>query len=224
MKIGVMVDFDGTISATDASYAILDRFADGDWLSIEKRAYDHEISILDALKLQTGMIRCSPEEAEKYLIETIELRPGFREFAGFCEQSGIPLEICSDGFGWSIEVLLRHWDLDRIPWTSNHTVPDSEGWKIEFRHRRENCPINANCKCSHLWKMRERVDKVIFIGDGTTDECVSREADIVFARDKLLELCKQNGIDCIPWTRWEEVLGYLRSFIFSWGTELKQGA
>ncbi|MFO8050515.1 MAG: MtnX-like HAD-IB family phosphatase [Thermoplasmatota archaeon] len=202
MKIGMLVDFDGTITTIDASYAVLDRFADGEWKDIEERTYAHEITILEALRLQTKLIKCSPEEAEEYLLENIELRPGFVEFAGFCRDNGVPLEICSDGFGWTIEVLLKHWGLDWIPWSSNRTIPDEKGWKIEFRHRREGCPINANCKCSHLWKMKKRVDRVVFVGDGTTDECVSKEADIVYARDKLLELCRKNGTDCIPWEDW----------------------
>lgn len=60
MKLGILVDFDGTIASTDASYAILDKYADKFWYEIEKRAYAHEITILEAIKEQTKLIRCSP--------------------------------------------------------------------------------------------------------------------------------------------------------------------
>jgi len=30
--------------------------------------------------------------------------------------------------------------------------------------------------------------------------------DIVFARDKLLEICNQDERDCIPWEKWDKVL------------------
>lgn len=211
MGIGIIVDFDGTITESDASYEILNRFSDGDWFSIEKRAYAREITILDALKQQAGMVKAGPERAERSLIENVKLRPGFAEFACYCRSSGIPLLICSDGFGWTIEVLLKYWGLDWIPWVSNRTFPDEKGWRIEFQHRREGCPLNANCKCSHLWKMRETADRIIYVGDGTTDECVSKEADILFARDKLLDLCRANGIECIPWKSWRDVLEMVRS-------------
>ncbi|MFW3146832.1 MAG: MtnX-like HAD-IB family phosphatase [Thermoplasmatota archaeon] len=210
MGIGIMVDFDGTIAETDASYDILNRFAEGDWLSIEKKAYAHEITILEALRRQAVMVKAGPEKARRFLTENVNLRPGFTEFANYCRDFGIPLLICSDGFGWTIEVLLEHWGLEWIPWVSNRTFPDAKGWRIEFQHRREGCPVNANCKCSHLWKMRERVDKVVFVGDGTTDECVSKEADVVFARDKLMDLCRSNNIECIPWTTWKELLDRIR--------------
>ncbi|MBN1539884.1 MAG: MtnX-like HAD-IB family phosphatase, partial [Candidatus Thermoplasmatota archaeon] len=173
MIFSVMVDFDGTVTTVDASYKILERFAYGDWFSVEKKAYAHEITILEALKVQAGMVRVSHEEAERYLLEEVQLREGFREFADWCRDNTIPLEICSDGFDFTIEMLLRNWGLDWIPFTSNRTVPSETGTTIEFSHHRLECPINANCKCSHLERMKESTGTVIFIGDGTTDECVS---------------------------------------------------
>ncbi|OYT46835.1 hypothetical protein B6U90_00110 [Thermoplasmatales archaeon ex4484_6] len=205
MRLAVLCDFDGTITTRDASYAILERFGEGDWRSIEERAYTHEITILEALKLQAGMVKVGEEEASAFLRENIGMREGFREFALGCREEGIHLEICSDGFGWTIEVLLEHWGLEWIPWTSNRTVPSENGWEIHFDHRREGCPINANCKCAHYERLKRENEQVIFIGDGTTDECVSRIADVVFARDRLLELCRRSGRVCIPWSDWREL-------------------
>ncbi|MGA1793586.1 MAG: MtnX-like HAD-IB family phosphatase [Thermoplasmatota archaeon] len=217
MPIVVMVDFDGTIADRDASYEILDRYAVGDWFSIEKKAYAYEITILEALKLQAEMVRVSMEEAERFLKEKVSLRGGFIEFANWCRENGIPLEICSDGFDFTIEILLRHWGLEWIPYTSNRTVPSEHGTTIEFPYHREACPINANCKCSHLERLKGGSDIAIFIGDGTTDECVSRKADIVFARDKLLEICRREGRECIPWAEWSEVLANVKDIHQSYG-------
>jgi 2,3-diketo-5-methylthio-1-phosphopentane phosphatase len=213
MAFGVMIDFDGTVTTVDASYKILERFADGNWLLVEEKAYAHEITILDALEVQARMVRVSPEEAERYLLEEVELREGFREFADWCRMEKVPLEICSDGFDFTIEMLLRNWGLDWIPFTSNRTVPSETGTTIEFPHHRLECPINANCKCLHLERMREWTGKVIFVGDGTTDECVSRKADILFARDKLLDICRNEGRYCIPWENWFEVLEKLKDIL-----------
>lgn len=210
MSFAVMVDFDGTITATDASYAILDKFGQGDWYSIEERAYAHEITILEALRLQARMVKVSMEEAEAFLKDKIQMREGFREFAQWCSDNKIPIEICSDGFDFTIEVLLKYWGLDWIPYTSNRTVPSEQGTTIEFPHHRDTCPINANCKCSHLERLKGAHDTVIFIGDGTTDECVSKKADLVFARDKLLEICQKEGRECIPWENWSEVFDFVK--------------
>ena len=201
-----MVDFDGTIAEKDASYEILEKYAIGDWYSIEEKAYAHEITILEALKVQAEMVKVSWEESEKFLKENIKMRYGFREFAEWCRNNSVPIEICSDGFDFTIEVLLKHWDLDWIPFTSNKTVPSEEGTTIEFPHHRDDCPINANCKCSHLERLKGAHETVVFICDGTTDECVSKKADIIFARDKLLEICKRDNTPCTPWENWSEVL------------------
>jgi 2-hydroxy-3-keto-5-methylthiopentenyl-1-phosphate phosphatase len=56
-------------------------------------------------------------------------------------------------------------------------------------------------------------DRVLFIGDGTTDECVAKKADIVFARDRLFEICKRDGIECIEWGRWEEIAEAVKDII-----------
>jgi 2,3-diketo-5-methylthio-1-phosphopentane phosphatase len=219
MVPGVMVDFDGTVTNVDASYKILERFADGDWYSVEEKAYSHEMTILEALKIQAGMIRVSPGEAESYLLGEVELREGFREFAEWCRSEGILLEICSDGFDFTIEMLLRNWGLDWIPFTSNRTIPSETGTTIEFPYHRPECPINANCKCYHLERMRESTGFIVFIGDGTTDECVSKNADVLFARDKLLEICRSEGVDCIPWDSWSGVLEKVKAIFSQSGEE-----
>lgn len=206
MTFAVMVDFDGTIADRDASYEILYRFAVGDWYSLERRAYAHEITIMEALGQQAGMVKVSMEEAEAFLKGRVKMRDGFTEFADWCRENDIYLEICSDGFDFTIDILLGHWGLNWIPYTSNRTVPSEIGTTIEFPHHRKGCPVNANCKCSHLERLKEGADRVIFIGDGTTDVCVSRKADILFARDRLLEICKKEGRECIPWKNWFEVL------------------
>lgn len=202
MSLAVLTDFDGTVASTDASYAVLKEFADDDWVAVEKEALEYKITILEAVKIQAGMVKASPEDASKYLKENVELRPGFREFANWCRENDIYLEICSDGFGWTIEVLLEYWGLEWIPWTSNAIVPRKEGWQISFPYRKEGCPMNANCKCSHYDRLKERYDPVLFVGDGATDECVAKKADKVYARDRLLEVCRRDGLDCVPWDDW----------------------
>jgi 2,3-diketo-5-methylthio-1-phosphopentane phosphatase len=205
MSLAVLTDFDGTVASSDASYAVLNRFGEKEWREIEKEALDYNITILDALKIQAGMVKVSPEEASGYLRENVKVREGFREFACWCRENDIHLEICSDGFGWTIEVLLKYWGLDWIPWTSNKVIPKEEGWEISFPFRKDGCPINANCKCFHYRRLKENYKRVIFIGDGTTDECVARKADIVYARDRLLEVCSRDGIDCIEWEDWRDI-------------------
>ncbi len=205
MGLAVLTDFDGTISVTDASYEVLDRFGDLRWKDIEMEALEGRMSIKEALLRQAAMVKVSKEEMASFLIGKVQLREGFREFALWCRDNGVHLEICSDGFGTTLEVLLAQWGLDWVPWTSNRTEPRSEGMVIEFPYWREGCPINGNCKCSHLERLKHEHGDVIFVGDGTTDLCVARKADLVLARDKLHVILTKEGKEHIRWFDWSDV-------------------
>jgi len=210
MSLAVLADFDGTVTRKDASYEVLDHFSRGDWHIYEERALRGEISILEALREQAALVRGDPAEIRRHLVREILPREGFFDFVRFCHDNGIYLEICSDGFGFTIEILLSEWDLD-IFWTSNYGYPTVEGLPIEFRHAREGCPVNANCKCSHLERLEERFDRVLFVGDGGTDLCVSRKARTVFARGDLASRLADEGISFIQWSNWEDVMRYIEA-------------
>jgi 2,3-diketo-5-methylthio-1-phosphopentane phosphatase len=213
MSLAVLTDFDGTISVTDASYEVLDAFGDPAWKVIEKEALDGRMSIKEALRRQAAMVMASRDEMENFLVGKVRLREGFSEFALWCREKGVRLEICSDGFGHTVEVLLAHWGLEWIPWTSNRTEPRKEGMLIEFTHWRGGCPVNGNCKCAHLEDLKGKFGDVIFIGDGTTDLCVARKAEFVLARDRLHELLTKEGKEHIRWFDWSDVRAVVeRSF------------
>jgi 2,3-diketo-5-methylthio-1-phosphopentane phosphatase len=213
MALAVLTDFDGTISVTDASYELLDRFGEKGWYGIEKEALEGRMTIKEALMGEASMVRVPYAEAAEYLKGKVKLRDGFREFADWCCDNGVHLEICSDGFGSTIEVLLAHWGLEWIPWTSNMTELRAEGMLIDFPHWREGCPVNGNCKCSQLERLRRSHGDVIFVGDGTTDLCVARKADHVLARDRLHDILTKEGKEHIRWFDWSDVRAVVeRSF------------
>lgn len=211
--MAVLTDFDGTVAVEDASYAVLKRFAEGDWRDVEDEFYAGRISVPEVIRVQAGMVKAGMDEMSRFLIETSEIRSGFREFSDLCRERGIYLEICSDGFGFTIDVLLREWGLDWIPWTSNTVIPSPDGARIEFPYLREGCPVNANCKCSHMERLMREYDEVIFVGDGITDHCVSKIAKVVFARDDLARRMREEGRDFHSWETWDEISEYVLSRI-----------
>ncbi len=210
MKLGMLVDFDGTITEIDSSYQMLERFSNNNWSAIEREALEGRITILEALKRQAELVFGTPDEISRHLIANVRMREGFSEFSDYCRDREIHLEICSDGFGFALGVLLKEWGLEHIPWTSNPTYPSKNGMRIEFPYHREGCPINANCKCFHLERLMDRYETVIFVGDGTTDVCVSRKAPILFARDELANVCDREGVPYHPWKSWTDILSFVR--------------
>ncbi len=213
MTIALLVDFDGTVTATDSSEEILKEFAVGDWRSLDREGYEGKSTLVRVLREQGLMVREERSTLERFLLDNIEIREGFADLARWCRERGIYLEICSDGFGFAIEILLEKWDLGWIPWTSNRATPTKEGIILEFPHMREDCPVNANCKCSHLERLMFSHENVIFIGDGMSDMCVARKASTVFARGRLAQFCDREGIRHMTWDGWDEIQAHVRDLL-----------
>jgi 2-hydroxy-3-keto-5-methylthiopentenyl-1-phosphate phosphatase len=217
--VAVLADFDNTVTRMDASYAILNGFATGDWRRIETETYAGRYSIIEALTLQAGMVRGAPQAMDSLVRDSVLLRDGFKEFACECRKKGMHLEICSDGFGHTIPIVLEREGLEWIPWTSNRTWYEDGGLGIAFDHHRENCPINGNCKCDHYFRLKERFGTVVYVGDGGTDACVAERAEVLFARDWLAEYCSKERIKYIPWDSWSDVWEKMRSLLGPMGAE-----
>ena len=213
MTVALLVDFDGTVTATDSSEEILKEFAVGDWRSLDREGYEGKSTLVRVLREQGLMVREDRSTLERFLLDKIRIREGFADFARWCREGGIHLEICSDGFGFAIEILLDKWGLGWIPWTSNRATPTKRGIILEFPHMREGCPVNANCKCSHLERLMPSHENVIFIGDGMSDMCVARKASTLFARGRLAQFCDREGIRYIKWDRWCEIQAHVRDLL-----------
>ena len=50
---------------------------------------------------------------------------------------------------------------------------------------------------------------IIYIGDGYSDFCPSKFADLVFAKNLLFQRCQQKGIPCIPFKDFSDINAYL---------------
>ncbi|MCZ6615431.1 MAG: hypothetical protein O6920_06600, partial [Chloroflexi bacterium] len=54
-----------------------------------------------------------------------------------------------------------------------------------------------------------RGHKVFYVGDGVTDLCPARKADLVFARSRLLEECRAEGLAHIELRDFSDVIAEL---------------
>jgi 2-hydroxy-3-keto-5-methylthiopentenyl-1-phosphate phosphatase len=74
-----------------------------------------------------------------------------------------------------------------------------------------DCGMTVMCKCDRVWHWRRKGYRVMFIGDGVSDECAVSQADIVLATSRLREVCESKGIDHTPFDTFDEVLEFVRS-------------
>jgi 2-hydroxy-3-keto-5-methylthiopentenyl-1-phosphate phosphatase len=84
---------------------------------------------------------------------------------------------------------------------------------VEFPHQRESCSHCACCKCAQLLTSSADEDTLVYVGDGYSDVCPVRMADVVFARDHLLTFCSTNGIPHHPFHDFTEVQAILANYL-----------
>jgi len=96
--------------------------------------------------------------------------------------------------------------LDCLPRFANHVELTEAGIAIEFPHRAAECSQCGNCKTSHLFRLRPHFRRVIYLGDGHSDMCPARYADLILAKADLAEYCQREGIRHLPFNSFADVL------------------
>lgn len=194
----VFVDFDGTIVPCDATDFIFASFADDRWRDVEAEWQSGQIGSRECMSRQVALLKASPEEMLE-AVSQIKVDPGFDTFVEDCRRHGIGMTVVSDGFDYVIERVLRNAGHPGIRFYANHLEPGQDGrWNVSFPYTREGCrALAGNCKCSFTEPHGNSLK--IVVGDGRSDFCIAGEADLVFAKGTLLNLCQTNGTPHYPY-------------------------
>lgn len=201
----IFCDFDGTITIEDVVDKLLNIYADRHWREIEKLWEQRKIGSEECLRLQ---LRCIENIRESELLRfafDIEIDPSFPEFLSSVRKSGIDFYIVSDGFDWLIKLILLNNGISTLPVFANRLRVKNYEPVPSFPFKTKECYMKSGmCKCSIINKYKgERT--VTYIGDGESDICAVRKADIVFAKHRLSNYCTQNAIDFIEFSSFGDI-------------------
>ncbi len=203
-KRAVLTDFDGTITRTDVAEAILDEFAPETWREIEDLYRDRKIGTRESMARQFALVRAREEDLLRFVDRTALIDETFRDFVAFCKSRGIVLEIVSEGLDFYVRHLLRKWEID-IPVRTNHATFEEGRARIEYPWADATCTLCGTCKLLRLFQLRAVGYRTAYVGNGHSDLCPAIEADLVFAKAELAELCRTEDIDFIPFDRFADV-------------------
>jgi 2,3-diketo-5-methylthio-1-phosphopentane phosphatase len=206
----VFSDFDGTITQVDVTDAILTRLADPGWMKVEEEWIRGEIGSRECLARQMGLVAASRAELDQ-VIDQIEVDPGFFNFYRFLKRRRIPFYVVSDGFDYVIRRVLRRAGINGA--LRNGSRLFSSSLKVGrrplvtyFTHPSAGCEHGcATCKPWIIRQFAAGHAPVIFIGDGLSDRFAIEQADVVFAKDRLLEFCRDRGIECHAFERFSQI-------------------
>ncbi|HUZ46086.1 MAG TPA: MtnX-like HAD-IB family phosphatase [Terriglobia bacterium] len=206
----IFSDFDGTISLVDVTDVILEQFADPSWRQVEEEWTRGEIGSAECLRRQMALAKATPNELDA-LIDTVPLDPDFPDFYRFTQKHNLPLYIVSDGFDYAICRALKRAGVDGELRNGKHLFSSAlhlAGGELRasFPHSKNNCPHGcATCKPAIIQRVRGERRPVVFVGDGLSDRFAVEEADMVFAKQELLDYCREKKLACIPFESFGDV-------------------
>jgi 2-hydroxy-3-keto-5-methylthiopentenyl-1-phosphate phosphatase len=199
----ILVDFDGTACLHDVAEHLLMRFGDPSWPTYDEAWARGEIGARDGIRAQAAMLHAGTEELLDYALEHCPIDPTFSPFVRWASSAGVPVTVVSDGFGFYIRPLLATVGVD-VPVITN-TWRDHE---MTFENGHEVCLGCGTCK---MRAVLEAPGPVAFVGEGDSDRFGALYADIVFAKDALVDWCERDGVPYVPWVDFDDVRARLQA-------------
>lgn len=199
----VILDFDDTAAVENVARLLLDRFGDGAFSQIQAQYSQGKLPFRD---YQENAFRSLPVDIptlSAYAADTAHLRPGFKETVEAARSAGAEISIVSAGVDFYINPVLDRHGYSDIPITSVGTggyrgKAASIGYTYPA-YRPDCVKEYAVCKCRVFEAARLAGREVVFVGDGMrSDACAAARATTVFARSRLLDHCRANGIPARP--------------------------
>jgi 2-hydroxy-3-keto-5-methylthiopentenyl-1-phosphate phosphatase len=192
----VMLDWDGTVTVDDTLILALREF--GDWqvyLDAAAALERGEITLHEEIRRDAESIRTPIDEVVGWLLEHLELRPGFHELADAYR----PL-IVSSNFRQLIEPILAREGVE-LEVRANVVEWQPEGWRATFRNGEACGTCGEPCKRADL----PTNGAVVYVGDGYSDRCAAQAADRIFARDGLARYLGEQGVAYEPFENLHDV-------------------
>ncbi|WP_066058181.1 2-hydroxy-3-keto-5-methylthiopentenyl-1-phosphate phosphatase [Robertmurraya korlensis] len=209
-KIAVFCDFDGTITEKDNIIAIMKKFAPPEWELLKDDILSERMSIREGVGRLFSLLPSSKkEEIITYAIENVKIREGFADFVKFLKEQNIPLYIVSGGIDFFVHPILETYG----PFAGVYcNVADFSGEYINILWPNacdEQCENDCGCcKPSIIRSLKEDFYKVV-IGDSVTDLQAAKQADLVIARELLLEKSEEYGLNYREFVTFYDVIKHM---------------
>jgi 2-hydroxy-3-keto-5-methylthiopentenyl-1-phosphate phosphatase len=197
----VILDWDGTAAVDDTLIVALREF--GDWqvyLDAAAALKRGEITLHEEIRRDAESIKTPLEEVQQWLVENIELRPGFHELV-----ESHPTVIVSSNFRQLIDPVLEREGVE-LEVRANEVEWHPDGWRATFPTGHTCGTCGEPCKRAAL---PERNGEVAYVGDGWSDRCAAQVADRIFARAGLARYLDEQGITYEPFETLHEVAAAL---------------
>jgi 2-hydroxy-3-keto-5-methylthiopentenyl-1-phosphate phosphatase len=200
----VVVDFDGTVCEHDVSEELLEAFAAPGWWEIDLRFRRGEIGSRECLVRQVELLRHGKEDLLAFVLASFRIDPSFPAFVEWAKARGLEVTVASDGMGFYVEPMLRAGGVVGVAVLTNDLVMNG-GPTVSFPQAHPRCVGCGTCKMLAVRTHRERFGRVAFVGEGHSDRYGALYADVVFAKEHLVDICRSDGVAFHPWRTFDDV-------------------
>ncbi len=207
--IRVFCDFDGTISTEDVGELFFRHFLGERADELVKPLLEGKIGGKEFLRRECELLPPLTKDEVQTFVNKFAVDSTFPKFVAFCNTHKIPLTILSDGLDFYIHTLLQKHSLSHLTFYANKTHFTEVNGKtiitVTFPYTDEECSDCGNCKRNHMLVQSADEDIIVYIGDGFSDQCPIRYADIVFAKRRLIPYCQQFNITYFEYKTFADV-------------------
>lgn len=209
-KYTVFFDFDNTITKLDVLDDILERFSsDNKWIALEKKWRAGSIGSRECLDGQMRGVRITKSRLERYL-RTIKIDPYFKRLVKLLASHRIKTLILSDDFDLVLKSVLKNNKISGVDVYSNSLKVEGDKLIPSFPFTNKDHNKCAHCKKENLLLNMGKDSVTVYVGDGLSDVCPAKSANIVFAKGYLGEYFKKEGLPCIPIVSLKDVYNYFK--------------
>lgn len=214
-KALVICDFDGTICKVDMGSNVLGHFTGKRWDEIDREYVKGSIGSRAAYSMIAPLMAASSESVRQFVLKKVKIDPFFDKFYRLAKFKGVDVKIVSDGLDFYIRTILEKYHFDDIECYSNTLAfREQNSVAIDFPQMNPLCGRCGTCKNKILNDHRLMYEQIIYIGNGHSDICPSRYADLVFAKDVLLRTCEEEGnASYLPFRNFGDVQRYLKEYL-----------
>ena len=206
----VFCDFDGTITTIETFSSMLRIFNPDLSQQIIPQMYNRQITLREGVR---RLVESIPSQSYQSILEYAKnqsIRPGLLEFLEYLKTKNIPFVIVSGGLRGMIEVVLKKYSLEHlVAGIYSLEVDTTDQYLKVYSAFEEGDELVAKVEVMRQFVAQE----TIVIGDSVTDINMSLKADIVFARDRLIDYLEGEQVSFRLWEDFFDILKNLEEEI-----------
>ena len=206
----IQCDFDGTLTVEDMGFYLLDTFAKGEWRQWLEQYRDNKISVSEFNARAFSTLKTAKEELLAATLSRAKLREGFHELVDYCRQKGFRLTIVSNGLDFYINAILADAGLRGVETHAATTQFHPSGLKVQYIGP-DGVPLDNDFKAAYTRLFLKEGYQVAYVGNGPSDANPASLSQHIFARDGLLDCCKEKNLPCHLFDDMHDVIKGLES-------------